>query len=40
MFGLAEIGAIISRFAWAIAVLVGFLTFLGVIPNYWTGIVK
>lgn len=40
MVGLGTIGAIIAPFAWAIAVLVGVLTFLGVIPNYWNSMVK
>jgi len=38
MVGVAQIGAILDRFAWAIAVLVGALTFFGAIPNYWNNI--
>lgn len=40
MIGLVEIGAIISQFAWVVSVLVGALTFFGMIPNYWNGMVK
>ena len=40
MVGLAAIGAIIAPFAWAIAVLVGVLTFFGVLPYYWNNIIK
>lgn len=35
LVSLGAIGAIIAPFVWAIAVLVGILTFLGAIPNYW-----
>lgn len=38
--GLQDIGSIVSQFAWIIAVLVGALTFFGVLPNYWNGLVK
>lgn len=38
--GLSNFGAIIERFAWIIAVLVGALTFLGHVPNYWNGLTK
>jgi len=40
MVGIGNVGAIIDRFAWAIAVLVGALTFLGAVPNYWNSIIK
>ncbi len=40
LIGLGAIGAIIAPFVWAIAVIVGVLTFLGYIPNYWEGIIK
>lgn len=40
MVGVGSIGAIIDRFAWVIAVLVGVLTFLGAVPNYWNGMIK
>ncbi len=40
LVGLRAIGAIITPFAWAIAVLVGFLTLFGLIPNYWNNIIK
>jgi uncharacterized membrane protein len=36
----AVIGTILSPFIIAIAVIVGVLTFLGAIPNYWVGIIK
>lgn len=39
LVGLGVIGAIIAPFAWALAVLVGVLTFLGVIPNLWKELV-
>lgn len=38
--GLSDISAPIASYAWIISVLVGLLTFLGVIPNYWNKIVK
>ncbi len=38
--GLADFGAVIAQFAWIIALLVGVLTFLGVIPNYWNNLIK
>ena len=40
LVGLGVIGAIIAQFAWAIAILVGALTFFGVIPNMWNNMVK
>ena len=40
MVGLGNIGAIIAPFAWAIAILVGVLTFFGVIPNYWNKLIR
>lgn len=40
MVGLGVISAIIAPFAIAIAILVGILTFLGVIPNYWNNIIR
>jgi hypothetical protein len=40
MVGLSQIGGVISPFAWVISLLVGILTFLGVVPNYWTGLIK
>lgn len=35
MVKLEPIGAIISAFAWTLAILVGVLTFLGAIPSLW-----
>lgn len=40
MVGLGVIGAIIAPFAYAIAVIVGILTFFEAIPNYFNGMLK
>ena len=40
MVGVGQIGAIVERFAWIIAVLVGLAAFLGYIPNYWSQWIK
>lgn len=40
LLGLGTVGAVIAPFAFPIAVLVGLLTFLGVLPYYWNGILK
>ena len=38
--GLSDIGGSISPFVWGISVIVGILTFLGAVPNYWNGLIK
>lgn len=40
MVGAGSIGAVIAPFIWVISVLVGVLTFLGMIPNYWPNLIK
>jgi hypothetical protein len=40
MVRLGAIGGVIEPFIWAIAVLVAALTFLGVLPNYWSGLIR
>lgn len=40
LVGLGMVGAVIAPFIWAIAVIVGVLSFLGAFPNYWNGLLK
>jgi fatty acid desaturase len=40
MVGLGAIGAVLSVWILAIALLVGLLTFFGVIPNYFPNLIK
>jgi hypothetical protein len=40
LVGLAQIGAIITPFIILIAIIIGLLTFLGKVPNYWKEITK
>lgn len=40
LVGLGAIAAVISPFIWAIALIVGVLTFFGKLPNYWDGLIR